>query len=121
MYESPIKAYISEVKTQFDSAVFRAVQNVGIDVDKNELVKALAYDRDQYERGYHDGLMFHPAIVTNADRVRAMADEELADWACNRACSLCRIPGCEGRMEVGREACRERWLDWLRQEATDGT
>ena len=80
MYESPINAYFGEVETKFNGAVFKAIQSVGIDVNKDELIKALAYDREQYERGYHDGLMFHPAIITNADRIRAMTDEELAVW-----------------------------------------
>ena len=79
MYESPINVYFGEIETQFDGAVFKAVQSVGIDVNKDELIKALAYDREQYERGYNDGLMFHPAIITNADRIRAMTDEELAE------------------------------------------
>ena len=79
-YESPIKTYLSEIETEFSDAVFRAVLRVGIDVDKEELIKALKYDRKQYEQGYHDGIMFHLPIVTNADRIRAMTDEELAEF-----------------------------------------
>ena len=39
----------------FDDMVFRAVAEVGIEVDRDELIKALAYDRGQYEKGYGDG------------------------------------------------------------------
>lgn len=39
----------------FDDMVFRAVEEVGIEVDRDELIKALAYDRGQYEKGYGDG------------------------------------------------------------------
>lgn len=55
MYESPIEAIYENVKTQFDDAVLKAVQKVGINVDKGELIRALRYDRDQYNHGYSDG------------------------------------------------------------------
>ena len=109
MYESPINAYFGEVETQFDGAVFKAVQSVGIDVKKDELIKALAYDRDQSERGYYDGLMFHPLAVTNGDKIRAMTDEELAEWVWS-AESAGRAYGPRGK---------KAWLDWLKQEVID--
>lgn len=34
----------------------RQMLNLGIHVDKDELVKALNYDRHQYLKGYRDGL-----------------------------------------------------------------
>ena len=30
------------------------IHNLGIDVDKEELVRALKYDREQYQKGYED-------------------------------------------------------------------
>ena len=57
--------------------------------------------------------------MTNADRIRAMTDEELAEWECDRSCTICQIEDCKGRMEEGREKCRQRWLDWLKQEANN--
>ena len=33
-----------------------AIQYAQINVDKEELEKALKYDRDQYDKGYRDGL-----------------------------------------------------------------
>ncbi len=121
MYESPINVYFSEVEMQFDSAVLRAVQRVGIDVDKNELVKALAYDRNQYDRGYLDGLMFHPAIVTNADRIRAMTDEELAKFL-QKTRGGCRALTtesyvCDFYADDLNADCKACWLDWLKQES----
>lgn len=60
MYEAPIKAiygeWQSQLKNSFDSSVIRAVQNVGIDIDREELIKALQYDRGQYDKGFADGL-----------------------------------------------------------------
>ena len=34
----------------------KVVLSYGIEVDKDELIKTLAYDREQYEKGYADGL-----------------------------------------------------------------
>ena len=54
-YESPIKVIMAEMETKFDGDVLTAVQRYGIDVDREELLKALQYDRDQFEAGYKKG------------------------------------------------------------------
>lgn len=59
-YQPPIDVnftdhIIEDVKTEMDEYLIRAVQKVIINVDKDELLKALAYDREQYEKGYTDG------------------------------------------------------------------
>lgn len=43
-----------QLEDKIDDAVYQAVNQVGIDVDKDELLKALAYDRRQYQKGYND-------------------------------------------------------------------
>lgn len=59
MYESPIELVVSQFQTEIikqqENQVIKAVQSVGVNVDKAELLRALAYDRDQYEKGYTDG------------------------------------------------------------------
>ena len=64
--------------------------------------------------------LFKPKSQTNADRIRSMTDEELANfldnyfshWPCKDDAPIdeeteeCLIPSCE--------TC---WLDWLKQEA----
>lgn len=54
MYESSIDVIQGEIQMQLEGEILRAVQNVGVYVDKEELLKALAYDRNQYEKGYAD-------------------------------------------------------------------
>lgn len=54
-YESPIKQIVSDWQMTMEENVMKAIQNVGIYVDKEELVKALEYDREQYSKGFHDG------------------------------------------------------------------
>jgi Zn finger protein HypA/HybF involved in hydrogenase expression len=59
MYKSPIELIIADIQNQIakeqDEEIYKAVVSVGISVDKEELVKALEYDRKQYLMGYEDG------------------------------------------------------------------
>ena len=59
-YESPITTHISNVQKSFnekvDEQILETIEyELGVHVDKEELVKALKYDREQYEKGVADG------------------------------------------------------------------
>ena len=58
-YRSPVEIYTTQMMVNFESDlennILKAAQGVGIDVNKDELIKALQYDRDQYDKGYKDG------------------------------------------------------------------
>lgn len=58
-YESPItvltEKLTSKVSEVLDNQIVGEVLRVGIVVNKDELLKALKYDRGQYEKGYNDG------------------------------------------------------------------
>ncbi len=51
--------------------------------------------------------------ATNADRIRAMSDKELADYFSELAC----FPGANKDICKGVANCMDCWLDWLKQEA----
>lgn len=55
---------------------------------------------------------------TNADRIRNMSDEELAEFMSeNTSCYYCKVQ-CEDRPNSPTESsCNFRWLDWLQSEA----
>lgn len=56
---------------------------------------------------------------TNADRIRAMTDEELAEKVSRITfCSACPVPGCDDFL--GMDQCRDAWLSWLRSQVEDG-
>ncbi len=59
MYDSPIDLYISDIHNQIvaqqDEQIYQAVVHFFPDVKREELLKALQYDREQYEKGYADG------------------------------------------------------------------
>lgn len=55
--------------------------------------------------------------MTNADRIRSMTDEELANFVslcCGWTCAECPV----GK-ECNGDECFSTWLDWLKQEASD--
>lgn len=58
-YEPPItmttEKATSKIAEGLDNQIVGEVLKIGINVDKDELIKALKYDREQYEKGYEDG------------------------------------------------------------------
>ena len=54
MYGSPIKVIQGELETQLEGEILKAVHRVGVTVDRDELIRALRYDREQYQKGFDD-------------------------------------------------------------------
>lgn len=54
-YESPINLIMKDIQTKTENEITTMIQGIGIDINKEELIRALAYDRRQYEKGYRDG------------------------------------------------------------------
>lgn len=54
--------------------------------------------------------------LTNADRIRKMTDEELADWITDGhdLCDLCQFSTCRPEFE-----CEKGVLEWLKKEADE--
>ncbi len=94
MYESPIE-FIESVADHFaieiqkakDESVYQAVSKIGIVVDKEELLKALRYDRDQYNKGYAAGVrefaerLLKDYTVTINDGDRVVLDSDIYNLA----------------------------------------
>ena len=62
MYESPIMLMTQEITQKIieereNYIHSQIVEQYGIFVDKEELIKALQYDRQQYEKGYTDAIL----------------------------------------------------------------
>lgn len=59
MYKSPItvlESFMDDIMEQRDDKIVAIVQSkIDVDVDKDELIRALQYDRNQYNAGYKDG------------------------------------------------------------------
>lgn len=90
-YESPITLIAGELETKMENDTMQVIQRYGIEVDKEELLKALQYDRDQYDKGYLNG---HIDGVAQAERMYA---RPIGTWIRGKAsfgyvdleCSLC--------------------------------
>ena len=59
-YESPItmavRNHVDKMMEERDNEIVaRISQEMALDINKEELMKALQYDRDQYSKGYRDG------------------------------------------------------------------
>ena len=54
-YEPPIEIVLGQMRLEQENGIYKAIQEQGIYVDKGELIKALQYDREQYDKGYEDG------------------------------------------------------------------
>ena len=58
--------------------------------------------------------------MTNADRIRAMTDEELAErLAILTDCVNCPCRDPHDQCDTADGSCKKQWLDWLKKEVED--
>lgn len=55
-YKSPIEVLMKEAQLNYENGIYNAIQEYEIKVDKEELIKALNYDREMYIKGYNDAV-----------------------------------------------------------------
>ena len=72
MYKSPIELiqeqFLTHLKETQEDGIYTVLQGYKIYVDKEELIKALNYDRQQYRKGYIDGMKeFAEKLKENLD------------------------------------------------------
>lgn len=101
-YESPITVIqdtANKLNADIENRIYHAVIKIGIDVNKEELVKALHYDRNQYAKGYADGRNdaithahweWHYDIDQDRDYKEPFSSENKSGWRCSH---------CNGRLE----------------------
>ena len=68
---------------------------------------------------YHYGLEDDPEIVTNADRIRAMSDEKLAELISGLDCSRKTCVAYDFCENSGIIGCKKNILAWLQQPAEE--
>lgn len=125
MYECPIQETVGTmhsdlIEEQDNQIIFQIKQCIGYEINKEELLRALKYDRQQYEKGYEDGL--------NADRwipvETALPEEEgeyitytedydvyLSWWDGESFACQDRIHHCEGKVIAWQEKPRIVYRD----------
>lgn len=97
MYNSPIEIFMQDVADkiveQQDNVITMEIsRQYGVNIDAEELKKALAYDRKQYEIGYADGA-----------RAEHAAAERGAHWVLSKdgATIKCSEPACGFSTDAG--------------------
>lgn len=55
LFESPVHDVIKQMYEEKENYIYQCVADIGVNVDKEELIRALQYDRGQYDKGYRDG------------------------------------------------------------------
>lgn len=78
MYESPVHLILQDVESQMnqeiEKTIITVVRKFDVDVDKGEIIKALRYDRNQYTKGYKDG------VNETLDKLREEIMNVVFDW-----------------------------------------
>ena len=86
-WESPITKIYGDIHNEIvrqDEENYMCVikQAIGYEVDKEELIKALQYDREQYDKGYNDGA--RETFVELLEQIKAEIEKlEYQDFDCN--------------------------------------
>ena len=89
MYESPITQIFGKMTMKYEDDCFKAVQSYGFTVNKEELTKALQYDRGQYTKGYNDG--YTKAIEEFVAALKAKAEQTMNNPDIHLECKKCTI------------------------------
>lgn len=60
-WKSPITKIYGDIHNKIlrqdeENYIYAITQAIGYEVDKEELIRALQYDREQYDKGYNDGV-----------------------------------------------------------------
>ena len=109
MYKSPIDVLLADIQHQIakqqDGEIYKAVVSVGINVDKEELIRALRYDRDQYEKGYADGQADALRWIPVTER---LPDTQDYDWV---LAQITLKPECIYGVPVVAELRADGWYD----------
>lgn len=85
MYESPITKLMSDISSQMikedeDHLMHEVTRAVGYEIDKDELLRALRYDREQYRRGYNDGTR---EVLQHAELAIKQIREDMSKLDCD--------------------------------------
>lgn len=114
-YESPIELLSEALETQIEGDMFKCVQRYGFNVDKDELERALRYDRGQYEKGFREGTAqttWEMSEIIDAQQSRIEELEKQQEDTSNiGVLKVVRCKDCKhwGRNVVGNSAICSAW------------
>lgn len=122
MYESPVNVIYGEMQTQIEGDIYKVIQNVGIDVNKKELLKAMEYDRSQYQKGYTDAMEDLDILISEFCVPLEIENicEELCDWDMDEEDETWCSRNC-GVTNDGKCPAMNCYKEWIRMKKAGGT
>lgn len=105
-YNSIIQAIQGKVECEIENEILKAVRRCDIHVDKDELVKALKYDRDQYNQGYEDAKEKYEKAMEKVIDELIMAIDTCSGLPCADECQL------EVGDYIGCKYCVNKIKEW---------
>ena len=79
MYDEIITIHQQELQTQQDNElILQCSRAVGFEINKDELITAISYDRDQYNKGYKDGLNSYEKWKPICDELPTVGEKVMA-------------------------------------------
>ena len=96
-WESPLTKIYGDMHSKIirqdeENCTFVIEQALGYKVDKDELLKALQYDRNQYDKGYNDGRK--ETFVEELKKIKKEIEElEYDDFDCNLVLPAWKVYG----------------------------
>lgn len=114
MYETPINLIMGELETSYkqmitdrETTIMANInQQMGINIDKQELIRALNYDREQYEKGYDEGIKFFKFVC------QWLAENFEYDTMCDEMTDF-DSEWCANNCENMTAECWERYFKYL--------
>ena len=117
MYESPINVYIEQavkkIEEQRDNEICHYItEKFNVDVSREELIKALNYDRNQYDKGYMDGMKDATELLdfiycNQLDMIEQCFDLKNEVWTIRDLIEKYGIIGCIDRMKAYKLRSKE--------------
>lgn len=132
-YNSPISiisqmvdSQIKEMHKQEETAIMSEItRKIGVDVDKDELIRALNYDRHQYEKGYVDGRMFgRHEVLSKVKRIsesQAISKERLEYYGEKQSTEYKNCVKRQICNEIGRYLYENRLVAFTEYDGLDNT
>lgn len=88
MYKSPVELLVTDIQHQIvkqqDEEIYQAVLHYVPNVDRAELIRALEYDRGQYEKGYADGKADAMASIVRCKDCKHLGIKDFVYGCCNK-------------------------------------
>ncbi len=132
-YNSPISIIsqmvdeqIKEMQKQEETAIMAEItKKIGVDVDKDELIRALNYDRNQYEKGFNDGRFSGICEVKNKlvhlKQCHAISKEQLEYYDEERTTEYKEFIKRQICSEIGRYLYENKLVTFTESDGFDNT